>query len=299
MPDFRSQGPQDRRGRGRDRSENPARGDRRTNSRHSDRRSPRRDNPDLKPRTPEPELDDDITGEELDRVTLHQIRSLEANNAQSVSKHLVMVGRYLFEHPETALEHARYAVSRAGRVAAVREAAAVAAYESGEFHEALKEFRTYRRMSGDDTHLPLMVDCERALGKSDKALELAASPAAQALDAPASVELAIVVAGILRDRGDTQASLKALEIPQLDRKRGFSYSPRLFRAYADALHEVGRDSEAQSWRRHAIVAESALGAGQFSEPEIVDLVGEEQPENTDDAAEKYPEGGQDTGRDGT
>lgn len=190
-----------------------------------------------------------------------------------------MVGRYIYDAPEIALEHARYAVSRAGRVAAVREAAAVAAYENEEFHEALKEFRTYRRMTGDDSHLPLMVDCERALGKSDKALELATSEAVQNLDSAAKVEMAIVVAGIRRDQGDLEGSLKSLEIPQLDRNRGFSYSPRLFRAYAEALRGVGRDREATAWDRQAVVAEAALGMGQFSEPEIFDLVGEEdEPE---------------------
>lgn len=234
-----------------------------------------RDDEQRKPRLVAPEVDGDVTGEELDRKTQHQIRSLESVNAEAVSKHLVMVGRYLYDDPSFALEHARYAVSRAGRVAAVREAAAVAAYENEEFHEALKEFRTYRRITGDDVHLPLMVDCERAMGKLDKALELATSEAAENLDTSAKVELAIVVAGIRRDQGDLEGSLKALEIPQLDRNRGFSYSPRLFRAYAEALRGVNRDREAQAWDRQAVVAEAALGLGQFSEPEIFDLVGEE------------------------
>ncbi|WP_123824658.1 hypothetical protein [Kocuria soli] len=232
-----------------------------------------------------------MTGEELDRATLHQIRSLEATNAEGVAKHLVMVGRYLYDAPEFALEHARYAVSRAGRVAAAREAAAVAAYECGEYHEALKEFRTYRRMTGDDVHLPLMVDCERALGKPDKALELATSEAVENLDANAKVELAIVVAGIRRDQGDLEGSLKALEIPQLDRNRGFSYSPRLFRAYGEALRGVGREREAQGWERQAVVAEAALGLGQFSEPEIFDLAGDEpEAEPEEGVALADPEG---------
>ncbi|WP_189587282.1 hypothetical protein [Kocuria subflava] len=225
-------------------------------------------------------------------MTQHQIRSLEATNAEGVSKHLVMVGRYIYDDPAFALEHARYAVSRAGRVAAVREAAAVAAYENEEYHEALKEFRTYRRMTGDDSHLPLMVDCERALGKADKALELATSEAVENLDKNAKVELAIVVAGIRRDQGDLDGSLKALEIPQLDRNRGFSYSPRLFRAYGEALRGVGREREAAAWDRQAVVAEAALGLGQFSEPEIFDLVGEE-PEPAEGIAldaESAPDG---------
>ncbi|GLU87668.1 hypothetical protein Kosp01_24140 [Kocuria sp. NBRC 114282] len=222
-------------------------------------------------RAPRPEVDADITGQELDRDAQFQVRALEADNAEAVSQHLVMVARYIEDDPAFALEHARYAVSRAGRVAAVREAAGVAAYENGEYHEALKELRTYRRMTGDDIHLPLMVDCERALGRPEKALELAASEGVTELPADARVELAIIVAGLRRDEGDADGALKALEIPQLDRNRGFSYSPRLFRAYGEALRGVGREKEATAWDRQALVAEAALGTGPFEDPEIVDL----------------------------
>lgn len=103
------------------------------------------------------------------------------------------------------------------------------------------------------------MDCQRALGKADKALEEAQSTAAEKLDAAGKVELAIVVSGIHADVGDSQAALEALQIPQLDKNRGFSYSPRLFRAYAEALRGVGRDKESVSWERQAIVAEAALG----------------------------------------
>ncbi|MFD3801501.1 hypothetical protein ACFWQJ_10505 [Kocuria palustris] len=196
-----------------------------------------------------------------------------------------MVARYIEDDPAFALEHARYAVSRAGRVAAVREAAGVAAYENGEYHEALKELRTYRRMTGDDIHLPLMIDCERALGRPEKALELASSQSVTELPAEARVELAIIVAGMRRDEGDADGALKALEIPQLDRNRGFSYSPRLFRAYGEALRGVGREKEATAWDRQAVVAEAALGTGAFEDPEIVDL-GEDEIGVELDSSEK-------------
>ena len=59
-----------------------------------------------------------------------------------------------------------------------------------------------------------------------------------------------------------------LEIPQLDINRAFSYSPRLFRAYADALAAVGREDEAARWQKQAVVAENALGLGVDEEPDI-------------------------------
>ncbi|NKX50577.1 hypothetical protein HER39_08350, partial [Arthrobacter deserti] len=89
------------------------------------------------------------------------------------------------------------------------------------------------------------------------------------------VELAMVVSGARADLGELEAAVAALGIPQLDMNRAFSFCPRLFRAYADALGAVDRAEEAAQWRRQAPVAESALGTGDFAEPDIIDLVGDE------------------------
>nr|WP_313505460.1 hypothetical protein [Kocuria rhizophila] len=226
---------------------------------------------DSRPRFVAPEIDADVTGRELDRSMHHELKALEPSNAERVSQHLVMAARYIDDDPEFALEHANAAVRKAGRIGVVREAAGVAAYAAGDYALALKELRTHRRISGSQQHLPLMVDAQRALGRADKAMEEATSAAAADLDAEAKAELAMVVSGIHADAGDHDAALAALEIPQLDKNRGFVYSPKLFRAYAEALRAVGRDRESMSWERQAIVAEAALGMGQFSEPEIVDL----------------------------
>lgn len=218
-----------------------------------------------------PDIDDDVTGREIDKPTRRQLEALEARNADRVAQHLVMTARYLEADPGFALEHANAAVRKAGRVAVVREAAGIAAYAAGDYALALKELRTHRRISGSEDNLALIVDCQRALGRAAKALEEAQSPAAEKLDAAGKAELAMVVSGIHTDAGDHRAALEALQIPQLDRNRGFSYSPRLFRAYAQALRTVGREREAAAWQRQATVAEAALGIGAFSEPEIVDL----------------------------
>ena len=57
----------------------------------------------------------------------------------------------------------------------VREAAAETAYVSGHYDIALREFRAIRRMNGGDELLPVLADCERALGRHHEALELLAS----------------------------------------------------------------------------------------------------------------------------
>jgi tetratricopeptide (TPR) repeat protein len=230
-----------------------------------------------------PEIDEDVTGKELDRATQHQIKTLEAKSAEWVARHLVMAGRLIDEEPELAFQHALAASRRGGRLAAVREAVGLTAYAAGHYGEALREFRTYRRISGSNVHLPVMADCERGLGRPDRALDVVRSEEANDLDAPGKAELAIVAAGARTDLGQLDAAVAELEIAQLDINRAFSYSPRLFRAYADALAAVGRQEEAAKWQKQAVVAENALGLGVDEEPDIVDLGWDEEEEAREEA----------------
>ncbi|MGO4191632.1 hypothetical protein AB4Y67_08175, partial [Arthrobacter sp. YAF17] len=233
-----------------------------------------------------PQIDDDVTGKELDRATQHQIKTLEDNSAEWVARHLVMAGRLIDDEPELAFQHALAASRRGGRLAAVREAVGLTAYAAGHYGEALREFRTYRRISGSNMHLPVMADCERGLGRPDRALEMARSEEAKDLDAPGKAELAIVAAGARTDLGQLDAAVSELEIVQLDINRAFSYSPRLFRAYADALAAVGRDTEAEKWQRQAVVAENALGLDLSEDPDIIDLGWDEEEEAREEAQQR-------------
>ncbi|MBT2532891.1 hypothetical protein J7E83_12310 [Arthrobacter sp. ISL-48] len=230
-----------------------------------------------------PQIDEDVTGKELDRATQHQIKTLEAKSAEWVARHLVMAGRLIDDEPELAFQHALAASRRGGRLAAVREAVGLTAYAAGHYGEALREFRTYRRISGSNVHLPVMADCERGLGRPDRALDVVRSEEAKDLDAPGKAELAIVAAGARTDLGQLDAAVAELEIPQLDINRAFSYSPRLFRAYADALSAVGREAEAAKWQKQALVAENALGLGIDEEPDILDLGWDEEEEAREEA----------------
>ncbi|MBP1136835.1 tetratricopeptide (TPR) repeat protein [Arthrobacter sp. PvP023] len=233
-----------------------------------------------------PQIDEDVTGQELDRATKHEIKTLEPKSAEWVARHLVMAGRLIDEEPELAFQHALAASRRGGRLSAVREAVGLTAYAAGHYGEALREFRTYRRISGSNVHLPVMADCERGLGRPDRALDVARSEEANDLDAPGKVELAIVAAGARTDLGQLDAAVAELEIAQLDINRAFSYSPRLFRAYGDALAAVGRTEEAAKWQRQAVVAENALGLGEDEEPDIIDLGWDEEEEAREEEARR-------------
>lgn len=231
---------------------------------------------DYRPSKNAPEIDTDVTGKELENWTLRALRQLEPQNAETVAKHLVMVGRYLDIDPDFALEHAIAASKRAGRIGIVREVVGIAAYAAENSELTLRELRTHRRISGANDHLALLVDSERALGRIEKALTLAEE--AKNEDVPAAVrsEVAIVVSGIYQDRGELKKAIQTLEIPELNPKRGFDYSPRLFRAYADLLQQDGRAKEAARWGRLALMTEAALGQGDFVEPEIFDIFTEQE-----------------------
>ncbi|MDQ1627995.1 MAG: hypothetical protein QOI54_1739 [Actinomycetota bacterium] len=204
----------------------------------------------------EPPLPEDVTGRELDRAVRAELTSLAAMNADIVARHLVMAARLVDEDAETAYQHAAAAAARAGRVGAVREAAGITAYRSGHYAEALSELRTARRITGDTSYLPLMADCERGLGRPERALEMAASPEVSGLDAATRVELLMVVSGARRDMGQLDAAVVALQGPALRPSLRAPWSARLFYAYADALLAAGRREEAVEWFEHAADADA-------------------------------------------
>ena len=123
----------------------------------------------------------------------------------------------------------------------MREAAGIAAYHAGEWTEALGELRAARRMGGGPGHLAVMADIERALGRPERAIELARGPEARELDRAEAIELAIVAAGARRDLGELDAAVVGLQLPELDPARREPWSARLFYAYADNL-AGGRDA---------------------------------------------------------
>jgi tetratricopeptide (TPR) repeat protein len=203
----------------------------------------------------EPAVPDEVTGRELDRAVRAELSSLAKLNAEAVARHLVMAGRLLDEDPERAYEHAMAAQGRAARVGAVREAAGLTAYATGRFAEALAELRAARRITGDDSLLPVMADCERGLGRPERSLALAADPAVRALDTAGRVEMLIVASGARRDLGQPEAAVQVLSGPHLRAASRRPWSARLFYAYADALLAAGRTGEAVTWFERAAEAD--------------------------------------------
>ncbi len=179
-----------------------------------------------------------------------------------MGKHIVAAGLFVDQDPERAYEHAAYARRKASRLPSVREASGIAAYTVGKWQEALADLRAARRMSGRDTFLAVMADCERGLGRPERALEITNDPAGRNLDTADRIELRIVAAGARRDMGDTKAALAELQVPELKERRARPYVARLFYAYADVLEELGRTDDAREYfaRASSVDREGATDA---------------------------------------
>ncbi|MFD7749384.1 tetratricopeptide repeat protein [Streptomyces sp. NPDC059698] len=181
--------------------------------------------------------------------------SLPKTLAEDVARNLVMVARLIDEDPEQAYAYSRIALRLASRVAAVREAAGFAAYATQQYAEALAEFRAARRMTGSVELWPVMADCERGLGRPEKALAMAGEPEVQKLDKTSQVEMRLVAAGARRDMGQIDAAIVTLQSPELASSSIQPWTARLRYAYADALLEVGREDEAREWFGKALEAD--------------------------------------------
>ncbi|MEU4395692.1 hypothetical protein [Kribbella sp. NPDC023855] len=190
-----------------------------------------------------------------------ELRSLPRTLADLVAQHLVASGQLLDSDPELAYQHAKTARRLAARLGGVREAVAVTAYLSEHYDEALTEFRAVRRMTGNHEVLPAMADCERALGRPEKALALSREKQVVGLEEGSQIEMLIVAAGARRDMGQTAAAIQTLEVPELTKRTRAEWLPRLRYAYADALAEAGRIEEALIWFHRAAGADADGSTG--------------------------------------
>lgn len=186
-------------------------------------------------------MPDDIHISQLDKEVRQRLRTLSKDNAEDVGQHLVMAGALIDIDPELAYKHAQVAVARGGRVDVVREAGALTAYATGRYAEALRELRTVRRLSGSNEHLPLMADCERGLGRPERAIDLARSEDAATLGHRGSVEMEIVAAGARLDLGQAEAAYVALK--RIETKEE-ALQVRIDTAMVDVLRALGRDEKA-------------------------------------------------------
>jgi tetratricopeptide (TPR) repeat protein len=209
--------------------------------------------------------------------------SLARLTAERVARHLVAAGRLVDDDPEQALAHATAARQLAPRISAVREAVGIAAYQAGDWAGAIGELRAYHRMTGRQTHLAVLADCERALGRPAKAIDIFRSADREQLDPAEAIELLVVASGARRDLGQQEAAVAMLQVRELTQDA--PWSARLRYAYADALLGIGRAAEAREWFARTVEADddgTTDAAERLLELDGVTLEDEVEDEKTDD-----------------
>ncbi|MCS4484567.1 HAD hydrolase-like protein [Gleimia sp. 6138-11-ORH1] len=187
-----------------------------------------------------------VEATELDKHVLAGLATLGERSQEEVAKLLVMAGQLIDIDPELGYKYAQAAVKRAGRVDAVREAAALTAYATERYQEALREVRAVRRMRGDFSLRAVEADCERALGKPEKALELIEDTPMDQVSLEEQIELVIVAAGARADLEEHETALVLVEnaLDKIGSKADESVIARLLHAKVEHLRSLGRNLEA-------------------------------------------------------
>ncbi len=213
---------------------------------------------------------------------------MSKDRSERVAAHIWAAGQLVDVDPELAFEHAETARQLAPRLPIVREAAAETAYAAGKYDVALREYRAIRRMSGGDELIPVLADCERALGRPRDALETLAELDTRQSPPAVVIEAVIVEAGARDDLGQREEGLRLLKrVAQQEVGPAFARA-RLFYAYADLLLADGREAAA----REAFVRASELDrSGELDTSDRIALLdGVTLPESFDDDEEDQWDG---------
>ncbi|HMR49104.1 MAG TPA: tetratricopeptide repeat protein [Arachnia sp.] len=180
-----------------------------------------------------------------------ELKGVSKERAVEIGAHIWAAGQLIDVDPALAYRHAEAARRRAPRLPVTREATAETAYAAGEYAVALREYRAIRRMSGGDELIPVLADCERALGRPRDALEILNEIDPRSAKLELRIECLLVEAGIRDDLGQ-RAEAKRLLQAAISRKVGPPLSQaRLRYAYADLLERDGDQAGARTWFERA------------------------------------------------
>lgn len=92
-------------------------------------------------------------------------------------------------------------------VTAVRELAGLAAYRSGKFREAQRHLRAYLDLTDSTEHIPVLMDCQRALRKPKKVVDLWVELRQRSPEPDVLAEGRLVAAASLAETGDLEGAI--------------------------------------------------------------------------------------------
>jgi tetratricopeptide (TPR) repeat protein len=189
----------------------------------------------------------------LDKSVRFELQTLPESLQERVGRHLLAAEIAVADDDmETALAHSRQAKKLAGRVAVVREANGTIEYLAGEYAAALNELRAVRRMTGSNDFVAMMADCERGLGRPERAIEFLKSIPMKELAPDTAIEALLVNAGARADMGQIDAALLMLNVGALTSLPAGDLRARMQESYSHLLEQAGRTAEAREWRGKAL-----------------------------------------------
>jgi tetratricopeptide (TPR) repeat protein len=114
-----------------------------------------------------------VKGGDLPRWVRDEItRSTPKERRQPALNHLTAaVESFANERYPAAFGDLRKAKKLSPRSATIRELLGLSAYRAGNWEEALRELRTFRRLTGDMIHYPVEMDCLRALERTEDVMK--------------------------------------------------------------------------------------------------------------------------------
>ena len=130
------------------------------------------------------------------------IRSTPKDRREPAMAHLTKgMEAYADERYPASLSDLRKAKTLSPRSSTVRELLGLAAYRSGQWEEGLRELRTFRRITGDLIHMPVEMDCLRAMGRKEDVVKTWERIQEHDVSPTISHEARVVYASFLLDEG--------------------------------------------------------------------------------------------------
>jgi tetratricopeptide (TPR) repeat protein len=169
---------------------------------HQSNRSGQRRGPHHGTKPPRPSITS-VKGGQLPKWVREEIiRSTPKDRREPALAHLAKaMESFADERYPAAANDLRKAKQLSPRSATVRELLGLSAYRSGKWEEALRELRTFRRLTGDLIHYPVEMDCLRALDRAEHVIKAWDRLQGQEISATINHEARVVYASFLLDQG--------------------------------------------------------------------------------------------------
>jgi tetratricopeptide (TPR) repeat protein len=149
-------------------------------------------------------------------------------------------------------------VERAPGSIPVRELYGLTLYRLGRWRDAIRELGAVETLTGSVDHHPVIADCHRALGQTDRVRELWDELRRAGASVDVVIEGRIVLAGALADKRQLTDAIAVLEQGPVDVRKPKEHHLRLWYALADLYERAGNPIRARSLFQRIVVADPSF-----------------------------------------